>query len=258
MSGPLRRATRPAGLEPSRRTCLQALLAAGAVLGAGGCAPDFKILPIAASPKRRAPVLMVFITGFDDHRQDLVDHGVIDVIERHGGSVDVLVVEGETPQYMSGEFTGEFNRRIVQTPRFQRYRRRILLGFSGGGTAALSYASGHPDAFDTMILYAPYLGPKFIVEEIAEAGGLARWQPTGPQEHQEALWVWLRRYAAGEVEAPDLYLLWSREDDVAVGLPLLEDSGLRERISVGSGEHGWPAFDGLWPGFVRDHARLFR
>jgi hypothetical protein len=45
---------------------------------------------------------------------------------------------------------------------------------------------------------------------------------------------------------------------VAVGLSLLEDAGLRDRITVGSGKHGWPAFDGMWPDFVREHAALFR
>lgn len=251
----------PPGATPrpfTRRQALRGGLALGASLALGGaCAPDFQLRQVRAHPSRRAPVLVVFLTGFSDDREEVEQHGVIDTITEHAGPVDVLVVQRETPQFFSGELSAELDRRVADQPWFQQYPRRVLIGFSGGGTAALRYIIGRPEVFDDAVLYAPYLGPEFIVEEIEAAGGLARWQPSGAQEGQEALWVWLRRYGAGEVTRPSLHLLWSREDEVSVGLSLLEAHLPAHRLMIGEGKHGWEAFDPMWPQFVRQHRGIF-
>jgi len=243
----------------SRRDALRAgvALGASAVLGPG-CAPDFQVLTSWATPGHRSSVLVVFLTGYSDEFRDVDNHGVTDVLSEYAGPVDLYVVQDQTPQFFSGEFVDAFDRRIVQRPWFRHYQHRVLVGFSSGGTAALAYVAGHPDAFDHLVLYAPYLGPQFIVDEIGEAGGLAKWEPTGPIEDQETRWVWLRRYGDGEVTRPSLWLLWSRDDEVSVGLPALEAHLPRERIiTIDEGEHGWLAFDQLWTGFVRDHPDVF-
>ncbi len=247
--------------EPERRWSRRQLLTGCAALGSSlalGCAPDFQIRRLDAPDGRRADVLVVFVTGFSDDLSEVVGHGVIHEITHQVGPVDTVVVQGETLQFFSGEFSAELDRRILETPWARAYSKRILIGFSGGGTAALRYVYGRPEAVDALVLYAPYLGPNYIVEEIEEAGGLAQWRVEQPRERQELLWLWLKRYGAAQIDKPPLHVMWSRQDEVAVGLPLLEDHLPKHRLFIGEGEHGWDAFDRMWPNFVRTHPEIFR
>ena len=222
------------------------------------CAPKFRIGELRANPRRRAPTLLVFITGVYDTTDDVQSHRVIEVVRKRVGPTDSVVVYHETPSFMAGEFTAEFHERIANNPRYRKYEHRVLLGFSSGGTAALTYISRQPSKFHSVVLYAPYLGPHFIIDEINEAGGLRRWKPSGPIEDQELLWAWLRDYRVGQREKPSLWLLWGDPDDAAPGLDILRAHLPEERIITGYGDHGWEAFDRLWPRFVGSHPGVFR
>jgi S-formylglutathione hydrolase FrmB len=222
------------------------------------CAPAFGIKEARANPPRRAPVLLVFVTGVYDTVEDVVRHGVLDVLRDAVGPVDAVVIQHETPSFFAGEFVQEFHTRVARNPRYRSYPHRVLLGFSSGGTAALQYVSQHPDEFDTLILYSPYLGPKLFIGEIEEAGGLAKWEPSAPIEDQELLWAWLRDYRVSDRGKPSVWLLWGAHDEAAPGLPILQAHLPADRILVAEGEHGWPAFNASWPEFVERHPEAFR
>lgn len=238
------------------RHCLAFTATAASAPLSFGCAPPFRVAELRA--RGRARTQIVFITGVYDDEEDVRQHAVREVVEAAVGPVDMVVVSHETPSFIADKFTNELQRRVILDPRAARYDRRVVLGFSSGGTAALTYISRQPQVFDAAVLYAPYLGPQFIIDEIVEAGGLPGWKPTGPIESQELLWVWLRDYRVGQPGKPSLWLLWSAEDEAAPGLPLLREHLPAERVVVGHGKHGWEAFDAMWPAFVRDHPRIFR
>ena len=226
---------------------------------ASGCL-RFAVEEMPASPpeKQRPSVLVVFVTGFGDKPKDVREHRVLEPLERCVGAVDTVVVYRDAMDYLTGSFASELHRRVTSHRRYRGYDKRVLVGFSSGGTAALEYASRHPDAFDAVVLYAPFLGPAYVIKEIDAAGGLADWTPQGPEERPETLWVWLKQYAQGEVSAPPTYFLWGRHDAIAPGLSLLQGHLPPERLLVGEeGDHGWEAFDRIWPDFVRDHLEVF-
>jgi pimeloyl-ACP methyl ester carboxylesterase len=242
-----------------RRTVVHGLLSAALALS-WGCV-NFDVEEIAspeAKQGRRPSVLMVFVTGFGDKPEKVREHRVLETLETCVGPIDTIIVYHEAMEYLTGSFSAELHRRVTRNPRYRRYERRILVGFSSGGTAALDYATRYADAFDALILYAPFLGPSYVIKEIDAAGGLAHWTPQGPVEPPERLWLWLRQYAAGEISNPPTYQLWSRGDDIAPGLSLLEGHIPADRMVISDeGQHGWEAFNQLWPTFVADHTKLF-
>src|SRR5688572_12487129 len=132
----------------TRRDYLRTSLAAAVTAASGlACAPNFRIGELRANPRRRAPTLLVFITGVYDKTEDVQSHGVIDVVRKRVGPIDSVVVHHETPSFMAGEFTDEFHQRVANNPRYRRYEHRVLVGFSSGGTAALTYVSKQPTQF---------------------------------------------------------------------------------------------------------------
>jgi pimeloyl-ACP methyl ester carboxylesterase len=46
-----------------------------------------------------------------------------------------------------------------------------------GGFGAVVYAAEHEELVDGLILLAPSLGPEDVIQEVADAGGLAAWSP---------------------------------------------------------------------------------
>lgn len=227
------------------------------VTAALGCAPPIQIEKLEVPANTDASVLVVMIAGVTDTAQDIREHQVFETLSDSVGPVDAFVVYREAPSYIAGKFPTELHRRIVKNRSNGAYARRVLVGFSSGGTAALEYASTYADEFDAVILYAPYLGPQYIIDEIRQAGGLADWAPNPPIEDQERLWWWLKDYAADPSGRPRVHVLWGANDHAAPGLDLLQESWPKQQLTVGEGEHGWPAFNDMWPAFVRTHGTLF-
>lgn len=225
---------------------------------ASGC-PHFDVEEMSSpeTVEQRPPVLVVFVTGFGDKPEDLREHRVFEILEHCVGPIHAVVIHRDAIDFLTDSFSSELHRRVTTNRRYRGYEKRVLIGFSSGGTAALEYTTRHPEAFDALVLYAPYLGPDFVIEKIDAAGGLAHWAPEGPPERPEALWMWLKDYGEGKTSRPPTYLLWGRHDAVAPGLSLLLGH-LPDRLIVGEeGKHGWEAFDQIWPTFVANHTELF-
>ena len=229
-----------------------------AVAHLGGCSTRFDMATIPSPDQQATDVLVVFITGFTDTPEEVRKNGVLDTIYRWAGPVDAVVVYHEAGEYLNGSFVPQIERRITDEEWFRKYRKRVLIGYSSGGTAALRLALSLPTSFDAVILYSPYLGPQFIIDEIVDAGGVNQWSAPGPRERQEELWMWIKEYAKSPMNQPLVYFLWSREDEVAPGLDLLQKYLPADRILVGPGSHGWKSFNGMWPQFVREHGNVFR
>ncbi|MEZ4383094.1 MAG: hypothetical protein R3A79_17335 [Nannocystaceae bacterium] len=240
--------------ELSRRQLLAALPLSTAALA---CAlvgkeirPPLREYPYHTGARRRpTDDLLMLIAGATDTPEDLEKHGVIELLRDTGCRSDILVVYRLAPSYVIGDLATDLRADVIAAG---DRKRRVWLGMSAGGLVTFEYARLFTDDVDRIVALAPFLGPKLIVDEIAEAGGLAEWRPSPPIESIERTWEWLRGYAEG-AKRPRLDLLWGEEDPGREGLELLAAALPERQRHRGAGDHGWEAFMGLLEGFLADH-----
>ena len=193
-----------------------------------------------ASPDVRAQRLFVLLPGFGDGPEAFDTHGFVAPL--HALGADAIAVDSHFGYYRKGiVFEGVWI--DVIAPARARGTEVWLVGVSMGGSGALETARRHPGAVTGVILLAPYLGRKRVLEEIAEAGGPGSWSPaTGDSRWDVRLWTWL---ADPTNEHPELYL-GHGESDQGRGVTLLAELIPERRRFVVPGGHGWTTWAALW------------
>ena len=115
----------------------------------------------------------------------------------------------------------------------------------------MGYALRHPGQIEGIVALAPYLGRRTLVQEVAAAGGPARWRqaaaPPAADDADHALWLWLSSRPA---DAPTLHLGYGREDRLSEGHRLLAQTLPPAQVQVVAGGHDWPAWRPLWSNWL--------
>jgi pimeloyl-ACP methyl ester carboxylesterase len=124
-----------------------------------------------------------------------------------------------------------------------------LCGISLGGLFALDYAATYPGEIDGMCLLAPYLGNRILTAEIAQAPGLAAWQPGILAETDEERRIWRYIKTRGADSRP-LYLGFGQEDRFSAAHQLLAAELPAGAVDVIPGGHDWPTWSRLWENFL--------
>lgn len=127
-------------------------------------------------PVRR---LAIILPGRGDDLAALADAGVAAAIQRSRPDFDVVLAEATLSYYMDGRIVNRLHDQIVAPARARGYREIWLAGASMGGVGVTLYEHEHPGELSGLLLMAPFMGKKSLIEEIAAAGGVARWEP-GP------------------------------------------------------------------------------
>jgi pimeloyl-ACP methyl ester carboxylesterase len=122
-------------------------------------------------------------------------------------------------------------------------------GISLGGLFALNYAATYPDELDGLCLLAPYLGNRILSAEIADAGGLAAWQPGELAETDEERRIW-RYINSRRAHSPPLYLGFGQADRFAAAHALLAAALPADSVDVIAGGHEWSTWSRLWENFL--------
>jgi pimeloyl-ACP methyl ester carboxylesterase len=124
-----------------------------------------------------------------------------------------------------------------------------LGGISLGGLFALDYAASYPDELDGLCLLAPYLGNRMLTAEIAQAPGLAAWQPGELAESDEERRIW-RYIKSRREDSRPLYLGFGRGDRFAAAHELLAATLPAGSVDVIAGGHEWSTWSRLWENFL--------
>ena len=130
----------------------------------------------APQPARR---LVVVLPGRGDGLDALQRTGIAQAIQAQWPDADVVLSGLAIGYYLKGGAIQRLHDEIVMPARTRGYREIWLLGASLGGLGALMYDGRWPGTVDGLVLMAPYLGEKPLLQEIAAAGGIAKWNP-GP------------------------------------------------------------------------------
>lgn len=197
----------------------------------------------------------VFLPGRSSDAKEFQEEGFIDDARKSFPGADMVAVEAHLGYYIRRNLITRLQEDIFSTAKKQGYKPIWLVGISMGGLGAVLYAEAHPEQIDGLYILAPFLGDKEVIEEIKQAGGLAKWSPPenlDPKDYQRFIWSWLKKYTKSPPPdgLPDLFLGWGTEDRHADACKLLADALPEGHVFTTKGDHDWPTWRTLWKDFL--------
>jgi len=156
----------------SYRTLLLTLLCTPALsLAIAACGPlgdPTQQIPTTtiAAKEQQARRLVVVLPGRGDDLSALRESGVVEAIQDAWPDTEVVLAELTMRYYMDGQAPRRLHDEIIVPGRQRGFREIWLVGASLGGMGTLLYDRAYPDSLDGMILLAPFLGERAILEEI--------------------------------------------------------------------------------------------
>ena len=216
------------------------------------CAPACSILYPAPTPipstyyatgsVAQDRALLLLLPGRSDTAADFEKQGFVDVARRSGAPIDLVAVDARFGYYVSKTLGQRLATDVIAPARARGYRSFWLSGVSMGGIGALIYAQQHPNEVDGVLAVAPFLGDDDVIEEIEQAGGLAKWKVTGkakPGDYQRELWLWLGRCLPRAPTCPRIFLGFGQSDRFVRAHRLLAAVLPPDQVLEVPGEHAW-------------------
>jgi pimeloyl-ACP methyl ester carboxylesterase len=192
---------------------------------------------------------MVWLPGAFHAPEDFLAAGFDAKVRARGLPLDLLFVDVE-PQHLGDRSALERLRvDIVAPARALGCRSVWLAGISLGGFIVLDFAATHHDQWDGLCVFAPYLGSRTLIAEIAGASCLAAWQPGPHAESDEERRIW-RFIQAQPAEARRVYLGYGRADRFARSHRLMAEALPPGAVDAVSGGHDWQTWSTLWERFL--------
>lgn len=226
----------------------------GVLLGLGlllmGCYPkgdSSAPIPslLQSSTLAEADTLVVVLPGRADDVDALRRSDIANAVQSAWPGADVQLTGLALGYYMAGNATQRLHEEIMVPARAHGYRHVWLLGASLGGMGALLYDRAYPEGADGLVLMAPYLGEKQLLQEIERAGGAGGWQP-GPvpdaldaDNFQHELWRYLKTWASDPTRAKTVWLAYGDRDRLRTAMPLLTPLLPSGHVFVRDGGHAW-------------------
>jgi pimeloyl-ACP methyl ester carboxylesterase len=210
-----------------------------------------------ASAGAQAPALLVLLPGRGNTLDEFDQHGIVTVARAHDKALDIVTVDAHLGYYLNETVVQRVWTDIIAPARAKGYQRIWIAGISMGGLGAVAIARQHSDAIDGLILLAPYLGPKSLIEKMTAQGGAARWTPDDPDDPYQQLWIWLRQHAPkAEGQGPRVMLGFGNGDRLAAGHHLLAALLPPKQVLEIPGGHDWPTWQALWQRQWAGHPRI--
>jgi hypothetical protein len=206
-----------------------------------------------AAPQK-AQRLVVVLPGRADDLQALRRSGITQAIQGAWPDADVVLTGLALGYYMEGGAEERLHTEVIAPARKRGYAQVWLVGASLGGMGALLYARAHPNQVDGLVLLAPYLGEKPLLDEIAAAGGVARWQPppapgaVNGDNFQPELWRYLQTWSRPPGPPPNVWVAYGHKDRLRGALPLIAPLLPPQHVLQPRGDHDWE----LWSPVTRE------
>jgi hypothetical protein len=222
------------------------LLSLGMLVGCFPRGDPSKPIPthFIAAP-RKAQRLVVVLPGRADDVTGLQRSGIAQAVQLAWPDADVVLTGLALGYYMEGQAEQRLHKEIIEPARKRGYSQVWLVGASLGGMGALMYDRAYPNQVDGLVLLAPYLGEKPLLQEIAAAGGVARWQPppvppvVDADNFQLELWRHLQTWSRPSGARRNVWVAYGDKDYLRGALPLLAPLVPPEHVLVPPGSHDW-------------------
>lgn len=202
----------------------------------------------AAAAGAVAPMRMVWLPGAYHASRDFLDAGFSEAVRTRRLPLDLTLVDLQLP-HLGDRSVLERLRSDIVLPARAAGCSVWLGGISLGGFVALDYAASYPGDLDGLCLLAPYLGNRLLTAEIADAPGIAAWQPGELAETDEERRIW-RYIKTRDAGALPLYLGFGRDDRFSAAHELLAAALPADSVDVIAGGHEWRTWSALWENFL--------
>lgn len=215
----------------------------------GAPEPILKLEYAGASKSR---TLIVFLPGIDDVAEDFERRGFIQELRREGVPADAVALDAHYGYYARRVIVERITQDAVHAAQASGYRRIWLVGASMGGFGAAWYAAHHPAHVAGVLLLAPYLGEKALIDEIAAAGGLRGWNPGAvpASDHARHLWAWFKQVVDEEAPPVQIHLGYGVGDMFARANALLAAALPGAQVFAIPGRHDWHTWKKIWRAFL--------
>jgi pimeloyl-ACP methyl ester carboxylesterase len=196
--------------------------------------------------------LVVFLPGRGDRPEDYLRQDFPGALRKAGSRCQTIGVDSHLGYFAERSITQRLREDVIAPAKARGVEEIWLVGISLGGLGSVLYARDYPEDVDGLVLLAPYLGDKAVIEEVAGAGGLRSWKlPQGtPEADLRRAWAWLQGYAEPGSDRPELYLAFGASDRFARANGLLGEVLPRERVFTLPGGHNWRTWKRLWQAFL--------
>jgi pimeloyl-ACP methyl ester carboxylesterase len=225
-------------------------LAVGSVLALSACSyVHSERIPMRTQEYRMqaavpSHTLLVMLPGRYSTADQFRAEGFVDLLRASGYTLDVMAVDANISYYLDQTIVERLREDVIIPARQRGYKRIWVLGISMGGMGAIWYDRTHPADLDGLILLAPYLGEKPIVEEVETAGGLRGWQQDDGDMGQfpEDIWGMTKGYVDRQASAGRLFLGYGLQDSLARSNSLLAREMPADQVVTLTGSHDWPTW----------------
>lgn len=197
---------------------------------------------------------IAMLNGSYSEPHDLVREGFFAEADAHAFASEVIAAELRASWFADGTIVDRIREHVVIPAQARGHARVWLGGISLGALTALAYAARREQDIEGLVLLSPYPGARDVLREIDAAGGLARWQPTIPDEgdFEREAWQWL----AARGRAIPVHCWFGRDDRFAEGqrrmAAAVDPACAHER----DGGHDWPAWRAFWREFAAETATV--
>lgn len=201
-----------------------------------------------AAPKAAQRVVVV-LPGIADNLASLEAGDIGQAVRGAWPDADVVLVEMTIGYYKDGRAMPDLHQ-IIQSLRAKGNRQVWLVGASLGGMGALLYGTTYPCDVDGIVLLAPFLGDRRMLDEVRSAGGLGHWTPPpaatpGPDNWQAQIWRRANVWSSHPGGDPRVWLAYGDRDKFAPNMPLLTPAVPPEHVITGPGIHEWTSWTPL-------------
>ncbi len=193
--------------------------------------------------------LVIVLPGRRDNVEVMQRYAVADAIHAGWPEVDVQLTSATLAYYRDGGLARRVREQLIEPARAAGYRRVILMGASMGGMGALIVDQANRGLVDDLVLLAPYLGEREVLQRIGDAGGLAAWDAGPPPDRmnrdnfQQEVWRHVQSFVADPAARQRIWLAYGEDDRLVDALPLIRPAVASEQILLRPGGHQWTVWN---------------
>jgi pimeloyl-ACP methyl ester carboxylesterase len=223
-------------------------------LSAAGCSylaqQPLEIATYRTVPESERRNLIVFIRALYGNHKTFEKEGFVAMVRAKGLRYDMVAPNAHMAYYYGRTLDKRLKEDVIEPARAAGYTNIWLVGVSLGGLGSLMYLLKYPEdsGITGIVLMAPFLGEREILNEIIQAGGVRKWEPGGYNENdwQRLLWDWLKRYDQQQARLPPIYLGYGDNDSYAMGQRLLATILPRDHVIAIKGTHSVDTVKQIW------------
>lgn len=195
---------------------------------------------------------MLLLPGMGDRLGIFEKQGFQALAQRYATvmeNVTIVELDAHFGYYPSGELLGRIKEDVMDVyPDLPV----TVVGTSLGGFGAQLIARGFSDRVDHLILIAPYMGPRKVINRVAKEGPALR--PGDKGRDREVLLNWSYLMNALETGHPRLDVLVGEADAMKRGLDMWEQRSPKLRVISMPGGHKWRIWIQLWETWLKEEA----